>query len=168
MVTYLVRPVRTLVEALVTNNSSRELAAGFALGMVLGLVPKGNLIAVSLLVLLFSLRVNRGAGLLAAFAFSWFGGVLDPFAHKTGIYLLSLGSMQATYASMLQLPFGPWFEFNNTVVAGSLAIGAYLCYPVFLLSYLALRAVRQSDNDPRDTAVAANRIVDLIDQRRAA
>jgi uncharacterized protein (TIGR03546 family) len=168
MVRFLIRPVRALVDALVKNNSSREIAAGFALGLVLGLVPKGNLIAVSLLVLLFSLRVNRGAGLVATFTFSWFGGVLDPFAHKAGIYLLTLGSMQATYASLLQLPLGVWFEFNNTVVAGSLAIGLYLLYPVFLLADLALQLVRHPGEEVRDATPLEIRIADFVEERRAA
>jgi uncharacterized protein (TIGR03546 family) len=125
------RPVRSLFQSLLAHNGPDQLAAGFALGMVLGLVPKGNLIAVSLLVLLFSLRVNTGIGLLAAFAFSWVGPVLDPFADKLGAYVLNAPTMQSTYAAMFQWPLGPWFDFDNTVVIGSLVIGLYASYPVF-------------------------------------
>jgi uncharacterized protein (TIGR03546 family) len=129
------QPVRRVVQALLAHDASNQLAAGFALGMVLGLVPKGNLIAVSLFVLLFSLRVNTGIGLIAALAFSWCGSVLDPVADKLGAYMLANGSLQTTYASLFQLPFGPWFEFNNTVVVGSLAIGLWAMYPTYWLSY---------------------------------
>lgn len=139
MLASLVRPVRGLVGALLANNAPNQLAAGFALGMVLGLAPKGNLIALSLLVLLFSLRVNAGVGLLAAFAFSWIGPALDPFADKLGAYVLTVGSMQPTYASLFHLPLGPLFAFNNTVVVGTLLVGLWAMYPAYWLSLLAFR-----------------------------
>ena len=137
MVASLLRPVRRLIEALLAHDAPSQLAAGFALGMVLGLVPKGNLIAVSLFVLLFSLRVNAGMGLVAALACSWIGLVLDPFADKLGMVVLSIGSLQATYATLFQLPLGPWLEFDNTVVIGSLLVGLYAMYPVYWFSYIA-------------------------------
>ena len=116
---------------LLASNAPSQLAAGFTLGMVIGLVPKGNLIALSLCVLLFSIRCNKGLGFLAAVAFSFVGPLTDPFAHRLGLAALGLRPLQATYASIFNLPFGPWLGFNNTVVVGSLLIGIYLAYPVY-------------------------------------
>lgn len=53
-------PLRTIVQSLVRGDGLRQLAGGFALGLAVTLAPQGHLIAVSLCVLLFSLRVNRG------------------------------------------------------------------------------------------------------------
>ncbi len=78
-------------------------------------------------------------GLLTAFAFSWIGPALDPFADKLGAYVLTAGSMQATYAALFQLPLGPLFKFNNTVVVGSLLVGLWAMYPAYWLSLLAFR-----------------------------
>ena len=120
-------------------------------------------------VLLFSLRVNTGIGLLAAFAFSWVGPVLDPFADKLGAYVLTAGSMQATYASLFNLPLGPWFEFNNTVVVGSLVIGLWAMYPAYWLSLVAFRRIRSA---PRRRRSLQSRSVSSVDpirvDRRAA
>jgi uncharacterized protein (TIGR03546 family) len=135
----LLRPVRMFVAALLAHDAPNQLAAGFALGLVLGLAPKGNLIALSLLVLLFSLRVNAGTGLLAAFVFSWVGPALDPFTDKLGAYFLTVGSMQPTYAALFHLPLGPLFKFNNTVVVGSLLVGLWAMYPAYWVSLLAFR-----------------------------
>ena len=170
MVSFLVRPVRKVVDAVVGYNSPRELAAGFAIGMVLGLVPKGNLIAVSLLVLLFSMRVNTGIGLVAALLFSWTGAVLDPFAHKTGLYVLSIESMQATYATAMQTSLVPWTDFNNTVVAGSLAIGLYLMYPTYWLSHLAFSKLAPNSRADDKPPISAPRLytTDEPTGRRAA
>ncbi len=137
MLAAVLRPVRRIIQALLAHDASNQIAAGFALGMVLGLVPKGNLIAVSLFVLLFSLRVNTGIGLVAALAFSWIGPAFDPFADKLGAHILSASSLQATYATLFALPLGPWFDFNNTVVVGALAIGLWAAYPVYWFTYVA-------------------------------
>ena len=40
----LIRPFRFLVQALTAENTPRQLAWGLAIGVAIGLVPKGNLI----------------------------------------------------------------------------------------------------------------------------
>src|SRR5262245_17229139 len=111
--------LRRMVRTLLANGSPGQLAAGFTIGMVIGFAPKGNLIALSLCVLLFSMRCNRGLGLAAAVLFTLVSAWTDPFAHKLGALVLNFELMQATYASVLSLPLGPWIGFNNTVVTGS-------------------------------------------------
>jgi uncharacterized protein (TIGR03546 family) len=125
---------RRVLQALLASDSPNQLAAGFTLGMVIGLMPKGNLIAISLCVLLFSLRVNKGLALVAAVLFSALGPLADSFSHKLGLALLSSNALQPTYALAFSLPLGPWLELHNTVVAGSLTIGLYIAYPVYWLS----------------------------------
>ncbi len=131
MFSYFIRPLRRIANALVSGDTPRQLAAGATLGMVLGLVPKGNLIAVVLVMLLLSLRINKILGLAAAVLFSWIGLALDPFAHKIGLALLHVESMQGFYAWLFDRQLGPWIGFNNTVVLGSLLIGLYCFYPVY-------------------------------------
>jgi uncharacterized protein (TIGR03546 family) len=149
----LLRPVRGALRVVLAHDAPSQLAAGFALGMVLGLVPKGNLIAVSLLVLLFSLRVNSGMGIVAALVFSWIGPALDPFSDKLGVYVLSAPSLQATYATLINLPLGPWFELDNSVVTGSLLSGLYFMYPVYWVTFVFCRRyqsrLRDSDATQR-------------------
>jgi hypothetical protein len=53
-----VAPIRRALSALVGANSTNQIAAGFALGLVITMAPQGNLIALSLCVLLFSLRCD--------------------------------------------------------------------------------------------------------------
>ena len=85
MVGWLLRPGRALVKALTDADSSKQVAFGFALGMLIGLVPKGNLIALALGVVLFGSRANLGAGALAALTFTWLGLLLDPISHLIGL-----------------------------------------------------------------------------------
>jgi uncharacterized protein (DUF2062 family) len=58
MFSAIITPIRRTLSALVAADSPGHLTAGFALGLVLALVPNGHVIALSVCVLLFSLRCN--------------------------------------------------------------------------------------------------------------
>ena len=128
------RPFRYLVEVFLAADSPRQLAVGVMLGMMIGLVPKGNLIAVGLLVLLFALRANLATGTIAAVLFSWMVFFLDPISHRIGHAVLGAERLQPIWAYLYDLPLVPWTSFNNTVVFGSLILGICLSYPVYRVS----------------------------------
>ena len=125
--------LRPAIQRLIGVSTPRQLSAGFTLGMILGLVPKGNLIAVSLCTMLFTLRVNKGLAVAAAIAFSFVGPWADSFTHKLGVIVLTIEALQPLYAWLYALPLGPWLGFHNTVVTGSLLVGVYLAYPAYCL-----------------------------------
>ncbi|MEN1681258.1 MAG: TIGR03546 family protein [Planctomycetota bacterium] len=142
MLSLVVRPLRGAVWVITANDSSRQIAAGVALGMMLGLVPKGNLIALALGVLLCALRVNKTAGVMAAAAFSAVSVALDTFTHRLGAHLLKVESLQGFYAWLYDQPLGPWIGFNNTVVLGSLVLGVYLAYPCYVAAESLLARIQ--------------------------
>lgn len=131
---FFLRPVRFFFKALITDNTPSQMALGFALGVVIGLVPKGNLIAISLMVVLGAIRVNLGMGMLAAFAFSWAGVLLDPLTHHIGKSLLTTESLKPFWTELYNQPMAPWTRFNNTIVLGSFVLGMTLLVPVFLIA----------------------------------
>lgn len=131
MLSFCLQPVRFVAEALTEESSGRQLALGFSMGMVVGLVPKGNLTAVVLMTILCASRVNLGAGLAAAFLFSWAGLVIDPLTHHLGLALLSIDALAPFYTLLSDAPLVPWTRFNNSVVLGSFVLGLCLFYPVF-------------------------------------
>jgi len=131
---WLIRPLKYLRSALSPDDTPRQLALGLALGVMVGLVPKGNLTAVALAVILFGSRVNLGTGVLAAFCFSWVGTVLDPISHVIGAAILTWSPAQSTFAALYDLPLVPWTALNNTVVFGSLVLGAAQFYFSYRLS----------------------------------
>jgi uncharacterized protein (TIGR03546 family) len=133
-------PLRYLLGALVAGDSPRQLALGFTLGMMIGLVPKGNLVAIGLLLVLLSTRVNLATGMGAAALFSWLGTLADPLSHRIGLALLSAETFQPLGAYLYDLPLVPWTALNNTVVCGSLALGAWLAYPTYRVSHRFFRA----------------------------
>lgn len=127
-------PIRSVVKALLSESSPRQLALGFAMGMVIGLVPKGNLIAVALMMILGASRVNVGVGMFSAFMFSWAGSMTDRWTHEIGLWLLELPQLQSFWTEAYNTPVVPWTDFNNTVVLGSLVLGLGLFVPVYFLS----------------------------------
>src|SRR4029453_10490398 len=103
--------------------SPRQLALGCAFGLLLGLLPKGNLLAAFVALLFFTLRVNLSAGMLSALFISFIAGYFDPINHRLGLLLLNAAPLQPLWKRFYNTPFVPWTRFNNTVVLGSFALG---------------------------------------------
>jgi uncharacterized protein (TIGR03546 family) len=125
------RPLRFLAQALILETTPRQLAWGFALGMLIGLIPKGNLIAVALMTLFCALRINVAAGTAAISLFTWCGIYLDPISHRLGNFLLTQPELQSVWTTLFNKNLVPWTEFNNTVVLGSTLIGLALLLPAY-------------------------------------
>jgi uncharacterized protein (TIGR03546 family) len=116
----------------------RHLAAGFALGAALGLIPKGNLFGVLFLLLFFALRLNKGMALMAAAFFTPIGYAVDAQAHRIGLALLKAPALGGLWTALYDMPIVPLTRFNNTVVLGNLVLGLALFAPLY---FLALRFV---------------------------
>ncbi len=142
MLSLLLQPIRQLLDALLANDSPRQVAWGVTIGMVLGMVPKENLIAIALGMLLCSLRVNRSAGLAAAGLFTLLSPSFDSITHLVGHKLLTESSLEPMWAWLYDLPLGPWVGFDNTVVLGSLLLGLYMSYPCYWATLVAWRRYR--------------------------
>lgn len=142
MLTLFLRPVRMLAQVLIGNDTPRQTAWGFSLGMMVGLLPKGNLVAILIATILCSFRVNRAAGFLAIALFSYLGAWFDGTAHGLGSMILASPSLQPTFAAIYDKPLGPFSGLNNTVVLGQLLIGLYLFYPVYRIARVTATYLR--------------------------
>ncbi|MCH2210302.1 MAG: TIGR03546 family protein [Fuerstiella sp.] len=107
---------------------------GLAFGILVGLVPKGNLIAVSLAAILAASRVNLGIAAGAIVCCSLASPLIDPVSHVIGSWLLKQPGLTAFWTWLYNLPVVPWTAFNNSVVLGSFVVGLILLYPVHRLS----------------------------------
>lgn len=130
----LLGPLRSTIGVLLANDSSRQIAAGVAIGVVLGLLPKATLLAVVVGILLCVLRVNKAAGLMAATGVAAIAPLTDAFTHKLGLKVLTIPSLQPTFAAFYDAPLGPWWGLQNSVTCGALLVGLYLSYPVYLVT----------------------------------
>ena len=131
---FFLRPVRLAVRALISEATPGQLALGFALGVLIGLVPKGNLIAVVLGIVLAASRANLGVAAATILTFSFVSPYLDPFSDRIGGWLLAHPDLQNLWTQLYNQPGVPWTDFNNSVVLGSFAIGMAALYPTYRLS----------------------------------
>lgn len=120
-----------LVKALTGQSDPRHMAAGFALGAIWGLVPKGNLMSVVFIMLFFFLQVDKGVALLSALLFTNVGFLVDAPAHSLGLALLTSGALKGLWTFLYDIPLVPLTKFNNTVVIGNIAIGVLLYVPLY-------------------------------------
>jgi uncharacterized protein (TIGR03546 family) len=128
---WLIKQFLYLRKAVTTGDSPRLLAFSFALGMVLGLMPKGNLLAVLLSTVLFASRSNLAVAMVSALLFSLAGPLADPVTDRLGAALLRWSVLRPAWMWLDSKPLVPWTAFNNTVVLGSLTLGLLLFYPVY-------------------------------------
>lgn len=123
-----------LIKVLRAGESPRLIAAGFALGAVVGLGPVLTLQSVLLLLAAVVTKVNLGAAFAAMFVFSFVAYLGDPWFHALGYYLLTdVPALTGLWTALYNLPIVPFTRFNNTVVIGSLVTALVLAGPIFLL-----------------------------------
>lgn len=123
---------KSLFEILQGEDDPSHIAAGFAFGAALGLIPKENLFAVLFFLLFFLFRVDKGAALISAALFTPLGYGLDSLAHRIGYGLLLSPSLKPLWIRLYNLPLVPWTKFNNTIVLGNLVLGVLLYVPLYL------------------------------------
>ncbi|MCL2119832.1 MAG: TIGR03546 family protein [Planctomycetaceae bacterium] len=125
-----------IVGLFLKETKPHHVALGVALGVMLGLVPKANLIALVLVAALFLLRCNLGFGILAAALVSLATSRFDAIADPLGARLLAKPAVLDLEATLIQYPLFAWTDMNNTLVLGSFVSGAVAFLPVYLVVYV--------------------------------
>jgi len=138
-----IKPIRFLIGALRDLNSPQRIAWGVALGMVVGLIPKDNLTAAALGMLLLTVRINLAAGTVTALVCACLAACCDPFTDRLGFALLTSPSLTPFWNWLFQWPATAWTGLNNTTVIGSLALGLWLFYPVYFLTSRSVIRLRE-------------------------
>ncbi len=132
------KPLVKLLKALSSNRDPGAIACAFALGAVLGVMPKDNLLWYVLFVFVLFMRIQRGALTLAILLFSAIAFLFDPIFHRIGYYFLSMPSLTDTYVKLSNIPFVAFTKFNNTIVMGSLVCGICAYIPLYFLGRLLI------------------------------
>ncbi len=122
--------------------SDDQVAAGFALGTVLGLTPLFSLHNLFLLVVPILLRVSVRTFLLGWLAAIPVGFLLDPVFDTIGRTLLSSAGLRPLWVWAANTPLIPLTSFNNTVTLGSLVFWAVAVVPLYVLSRKGVASYR--------------------------
>ncbi len=129
----MIKAIAKLILALNGNVKKSQIAAGFAWGVVLGLVPAGNFFWVVLFLLSFFFKHNHASKLLIMAVLKLLSPLIAPLVDLLGWEILHIEALQPVFTAWYNMPFVPFTGFNNTLVAGGLVGGVALCLPVFFL-----------------------------------
>jgi uncharacterized protein (TIGR03546 family) len=124
--------VANFIKILREGQTPRQVAGGFALGSIVGLIPGLSLQSLLVWLVIFVLDVNLSAAFLAATLFALLAWLLDPVFHQLGYWLLvDLEPLKGLWTAMYNAPIAPLTRFNNTIVMGSLAGAVILTVPIY-------------------------------------
>jgi uncharacterized protein (TIGR03546 family) len=134
MILWFLQQVLVLRKFSETALTPHHAALACTLGMVLGLLPKGNLLAVGVTVVVLSLRVNLAIVMCSTLCFTLISGLFDPVTHPIGTALLTHDSLQSLWTRLFELPLMRWMALNNSVVLGSLLFAFAVSLPGYLVT----------------------------------
>ena len=123
-----------------------QIALAVAIGVMLGLVPKANLLALAMVMALFLLRCNLGYGILTAALVSLATNRLDAKVELLGTRLLANTSVIDLEATLFHYPLFAWTAINNTLVLGSFVAGAIAFFPIYLIVFNLCRIFSTKKN----------------------
>jgi len=140
--TLLLKQVFQFIALLNSEKGTNQIAAGIAVGFILGMTPAFSLQSILIILCLLFFRIQIAAALLATFFFAFAAYLLDPVFHRVGKSVLEISSLQASFTSLYNLPILPFTRFNNTVVMGSGIVAILLSPFVFFIAKYLVAAYR--------------------------
>ena len=124
--------IQSLFKTLHSDGTPGQVAAGLALGAILGLTPLVNLHNAVVFALILMLNVSFGGAMLGWALFLPIGFLLDPVFDKMGrVLLLDTPALIPLWTAMANIPVVALANFNNSVVLGSLVFSVLFWTPLF-------------------------------------
>jgi uncharacterized protein (TIGR03546 family) len=143
----LLKLLQQLIKALNSQGTPGQVAAGIALGSVLGLTPLINLHNLVIFALAMVVNVSFPGVMLGWVMFVPPGFVLDPVFDAVGHRLLiETPALTPIWTSLYNTPFS-LTNFNNTVVLGSFVSWLVLALPIYFLARLGIARYRATIYD---------------------
>jgi uncharacterized protein (TIGR03546 family) len=140
----MIKAIAKLILVLNSNEKKTQVAAGFSWGVLLTLVPAGNVFWPVLFFLSLFFRHNQGAKLLVMVLLKLAVPLVYPVTDRLGWAILHIENLQLFFTTLYNMPFVPFTRFNNTLVAGGLVAGIALWLPVFFLIVALVPLYRNS------------------------
>jgi uncharacterized protein (TIGR03546 family) len=139
----LLKLLQSLVKALHSDGTAGQLAAGIALGSILGLTPLLNLHNAVVFGLIIILNVSFPGAMLGWAVFTPIGFLLDPLFDAVGrTLLLDVSALRPLWTALFNVPVVPLTNLNNTVVLGSVVIALALWVPLYFAARWAVARYR--------------------------
>jgi uncharacterized protein (TIGR03546 family) len=135
--------IQSLFKTLHSEGTPGQVAAGMALGAILGLTPLMNLHNLVIFALIMVLNASFGGAMIGWALFTPLGFALDPLFDAVGKkLLLDTPALTPLWTTLYNVPVVPLTNFNNTVTLGSLAVSVVAWLPLFFLLRWGVRRYR--------------------------
>ncbi|EMI22322.1 hypothetical protein RMSM_00769 [Rhodopirellula maiorica SM1] len=155
MIIWSIKLFSNVRHAIAGRKYPHQLAGAVAIGALLGIIPHGNLLALFVLIVLLSLKINHSMAALTTIGTTFAATKLDPYSHDVGSYILTHPTLGPKMASLWTLPLMPWTDLNNTIVLGSFVIGLAAVLPIFLITYPIFRLFQPQDAEGDESRIDA-------------
>ncbi|MBN2510856.1 MAG: TIGR03546 family protein, partial [Spirochaetales bacterium] len=119
----MLKPIVKLLVALNSNSRPGEIGFGIAAGVILALVPGGNLTWFALMLLFCLFKLNLPSMALTAAIGKLIVPAADPLLHRIGSAILLQPALEGFFTRLYNMPLVPFTNFNSTTLMGALAAG---------------------------------------------
>jgi uncharacterized protein (TIGR03546 family) len=158
---------KRIVAVLSQHRAPSQIAWGGALGVVLAIIPKDNLVALCVIGVLAFCRVNQLVGCGTALLGLAMGNWLEPMTGSVGTWLLSQPVVVDLIQQSYRIPIVPWMCFENALVTGGLVVGLICMLPTYAICALTLHKlnrVREDDELRKIVTEAKQYRKSMVDQ----
>ena len=138
----MIRYIVKMFKALNANANPGEIAHAFSIALMLGFLPKNNLLWYLLFIFFLFVRINKGVFFILSLMFSFPATLLDPVFNTIGYKILTLPALEGFFSTLLEIPIVGFTRFNNTIVMGSFAASIVLYIPAYILGRLFVKLWR--------------------------
>jgi uncharacterized protein (TIGR03546 family) len=160
----LVKLIQSIFKALHSEGTPGQVAAGIALGAILGLTPLINLHNAVVFGLIIILNVSFPGAMLGWAFFTPIGFLLDPVFDAVGhALLLDVAVFRPLWTQLFNVPVLPLTNLDNTVVLGSFVSALALFAPI----YVGARAGVHRYRDTIGARIKASRIYKAVTASKA-
>lgn len=142
--TLLLKQIFQLLKLLNSDTGTNQIAAGIAVGFILGMSPAFSLQAIIIVILMLLFRIQVGAALVSAFFFKFIAYALDPAFDALGTQVLEMEALRTLFTTLYNLPIIPFTRFNNSIVMGAGIIGFALSPLIFVFSRIFVQKYRKN------------------------
>jgi uncharacterized protein (TIGR03546 family) len=139
----MITSIAKILVALGGNTRPGEMAAGFASGIWLALLPAGNLLWWALFVVHGFFRVNMAVLLLVLAGGSLLAPLLDPLMDALGVAVLGFGPLYPAFSALADMPLVSFTRFNDALVTGGFLTGLILWIPLFFVGKVLVKVLRE-------------------------
>lgn len=133
-----------LIKLLHSEQGTKSIAWGVAMGFILGMTPALSLQSILVFLLLFVFRIQIGAAFVTAFFFKFIAFFLDPVFNTIGSNVLEIESLKPVFTQLYNMPILPLTRFYNSIVMGSGVVSILLVPLVYFAAKKGVDKYRAS------------------------